>query len=144
MRVIVEPDPAALSAALALRERVFVGEQGVPLDLEHDEHDATAHHVVLFAENHGEAVATGRVRLVGDGVAKVERVAVDATHRGTGLGRRVMDALEARARDLGASVARLAAQESAIGFYQRLGYRGFGERFWEAGLAHKWMDKPLA
>ena len=54
-------DPAAApwrEAALRLRERVFVLEQGVPLELEHDAHDATAWHAVLV--DGGEVVATRR------------------------------------------------------------------------------------
>lgn len=141
MRVVVDPDPTALEAAFALRERVFIAEQGVPADLERDALDAVAHHVVLLD---GErAIGTGRVRLVAPDVAKVERVAVDAARRGQGSGRRVMAALEDRARALGAAIVRLAAQESAIAFYSRLGYTARGERFWDAGLPHRWMDKPL-
>ncbi|TNF26730.1 MAG: GNAT family N-acetyltransferase [Deltaproteobacteria bacterium] len=141
MRVTHEPDPATLEAAFRLRERVFVGEQGVPVELERDAHDATAHHVVLVDD--AVAVATGRVRLVAPTLAKVERVAVDRERRGAGVGRAVMAALEERAGQLGATTVRLAAQESAIGFYERLGYTAHGERFWDAGIPHRWMDKPL-
>lgn len=141
MRVVVDPDPTTLEAAFALRERVFIAEQGVPADLERDALDAVAHHVVLLD---GErAIGTGRVRLLAPDVAKVERVAVDADRRGQGSGRRVMEALEDRARALGAGIVRLAAQESAIAFYLRLGYTARGERFWDAGLPHRWMDKAL-
>ena len=141
MRLVPDPDAATLEAALCLRERVFVVEQGVPAELERDAHDATAHHVVLLDAE--VAVGTGRVRLIAPTLAKIERVAVDAARRGHGVGRRVMDALEARARSLGATTARLAAQESALGFYDRLGYVAHGERFWDAGLPHRWMDKAL-
>ncbi|PKN55836.1 MAG: GNAT family N-acetyltransferase [Deltaproteobacteria bacterium HGW-Deltaproteobacteria-14] len=141
MRVAVEPDPTTLEAAFQLRQRVFVEEQGVPAALERDALDAVAHHVVLLE---GErAIGTGRVRLVAPDVAKVERVAVDVDRRGQGSGRRVMEALEERARALGAANVRLAAQESAVAFYQRLGYTAHGERFWDAGLPHRWMDKAL-
>lgn len=141
MEIADESDPRALALAFALRERVFVHEQGVPAELERDEHDAEAQHVVLLDGD--EAVATGRVRLVAPGLAKVERVAVDGGWRGGGLGRRVMAALEARARTLGAEVVRLAAQEEAIPFYERLGYAADGERFMDAGLPHRWMARAL-
>lgn len=143
MRVVVDPEPVVLEAAFQLRQRVFIEEQGVPAELERDELDAVAHHVVLLAGDGARAIGTGRVRLVNPGVAKVERVAVAADQRGLGVGRRVMAALEDRARALGATSVRLAAQESAIPFYLRLDYTAHGERFWDAGLPHRWMDKPL-
>ncbi len=141
MRVVLEPDAAELEAAFTLRYRVFVDEQQVPLDLERDAYDQTASHVVVF-DGAGAAVATGRVRRLA-GEAKVERVAVDRERRGEGLGRLVMDALEERARDLGVARLKLAAQRSAIAFYERLGYEGYGADFEEAGIQHRWMRKGL-
>lgn len=140
-RIVDAPDAAERAAAYALRARVFIDEQRVPADLERDAHDDTASHVVLLAG--ADAVATGRVRLIEAGLAKVERVAVDRAVRGTGLGRRVMDALEARARALGASRVKLAAQVSAVAFYERLGYVAFDPPFMDAGIPHRWMGKPL-
>jgi len=130
-----------LEAALRLRERVFVAEQGVPLALERDALDAEAWHAIVIAES--EALATGRLRLVSPDVAKIERVAVAASGRAAGLGRTIMAALEDQARQLGATRARLAAQETALGFYERLGYAAFGEPFVDAGLDHRWMERAL-
>ncbi|PIE20255.1 MAG: GNAT family N-acetyltransferase [Proteobacteria bacterium] len=141
MRVVTEPTARELEAAFALRERVFVAEQRVPRELERDAWDATAAHVVVFDAD--AAVATGRVRIL-ERDGKIERVAVTRDRRGQGLGRMVMDALEAHARVLGATGLRLAAQASAIGFYQRLGYRAYGEPFVEAGIDHRWMRRPLS
>ncbi len=141
LRVVRAPDAAQMVAAYALRFRVFVEEQAVPIDLERDGRDGDADHVVVFDGD--VAVATGRLMVNGDGVAKVQRVAVDDARRGAGLGRVVMDALEERAAALGAHTARLASQLSAVGFYLRLGYRVYGEVFLDAGIEHRWMDKEL-
>jgi len=143
LTLTTDPSPAEREAALALRFRVFVTEQGVPRELERDAHDATAPSVVIL--DGGEAVATGRLRLVDPdaGVAKVERVAVARDRRGEGLGRRVMAALEARARELGARRVTLGAQESAVPFYEVLGYRVHGEPFLDAGIVHRAMERAL-
>jgi len=37
----------------------------------------------------------------------------------------------------------LAAQDSAIAFYERLGYLAEGPEFLDAGIVHRWMRKPL-
>lgn len=137
----LNPSPAELASAMRLRERVFVDEQRVPPELEHDEHDKTAAHVVLLQGS--VAIATGRVRLVDAGLAKVERVAVDASLRRTGLGRLVMSALEERASGLGAARVKLAAQVSAIPFYEAIGYVAKGDVFMDAGIAHRWMSREL-
>ncbi len=47
------------------------------------------------------------------------------------------------ARDMGFGVIVLHARESAVGFYETLGYRKCGARFWEVGLPHWEMTKAL-
>jgi predicted GNAT family N-acyltransferase len=134
--------------ALRVRRRVFIEEQGVPEDLEIDEHDAdpavvtTALHVLARLD--GESVATGRLVLdEHDGNLHIGRVAVLAEHRRHGLGRTVMLALQDLARERNATSITLAAQLHAIGFYERLGYTARGDVFLDAGIEHRWMDLPL-
>ena len=61
--VVIAPveDERARAAAYALRVEVFVHEQAVPPDLELDERDAEADHVLALVD--GQAVATGRLVL---------------------------------------------------------------------------------
>jgi predicted GNAT family N-acyltransferase len=134
--------------ALRVRRRVFIEEQGVPEDLEIDEHDAdpavvtTALHVLARLD--GESVATGRLVLdEHDGNLHIGRVAVLAEHRRHGLGRTVMLALRDLARERNATSITLAAQLHAVGFYERLGYTARGDVFLDAGIEHRWMDLPL-
>lgn len=129
------------AAAMAIREQVFVHEQGVPAEAEADEHDAGAFHV-LTREPDGTPVATGRFVVKGD-EAKVGRVAVLARARGRGLGRAVMDALEDEARRQGLARVVLHAQMEALPFYQRLGYLAEGPVFLECDIRHRVMHKPL-
>ena len=105
--------------ALAVRHEVFVEEQGVPEELEADGKDDEAVHFVGYAEGDCDEhdrneldrdepdrddlspVSAGRLRPLGDGVAKVERIAVLESHRGEGWGRKVMAELEATAEERG-------------------------------------------
>jgi predicted GNAT family N-acyltransferase len=137
-----------MQQALAIRRRVFIEEQRVPEDLEIDEHDAdpatvtTAVHVLARLD--GEPVATGRLLLAEpDRRLHIGRVAVLAEARGGGLGRAVMQALHDLARERNAASVTLAAQLQAIGFYERLGYRAYGDVFLDAGIEHRWMDLSL-
>ena len=137
-----------MDEALAIRRRVFVEEQGVPVEEEIDHHDAdpadvsTALHVLVYRD--GAPIATGRLLLPHDGEgAHIGRVAVLQEHRRTGAGRAVMQALQALASDHGLCDITLAAQLHAIGFYERLGYAARGEVFLDAGIEHRWMDLRL-
>ncbi|MDB5802205.1 MAG: putative acetyltransferase [Rhodocyclales bacterium] len=124
--------------AYSLRHAVFVLEQGVPVELEHDEHDATALHVLLF-DDLGNVLATGR--LLADG--HIGRVAVLAAHRHRGYGTRIMQALIAEAGRRGHTCLLIHAQTNAQGFYAALGFEPLGQIFMEAGIPHVGMQlKP--
>lgn len=136
---------ARLAICHEIRRIVFVDEQGVSSDLEWDEHDSPAIHflgVDTEAAPEPKPLGTARLRLF-EGYAKAERVAVRKEARGTGLGRAIMLALEEVARSRGAEQIRLSAQASVLGFYEQLGYLGYGERFVEAGIDHLAMSKLL-
>ena len=148
---------AELEAALDLRMRVFVREQGVPIEEEVDEHDASAAHVIALAG--GRVVGTGRAVYppptpagggTGDararstsGPARIGRMAVEKAWRRRGVGSRVLEALEADARGMGMVEAVLAAQTRATGFYASHGYREEGTVFPDAGIDHILMRKRL-
>ncbi|MBV9849542.1 MAG: GNAT family N-acetyltransferase [Armatimonadetes bacterium] len=142
MTVLIAQSPEDRAACFAIRERVFVQEQGVALDLEMDEWDAVATHFLLRDGQTGEPLATARL-LNKDGLAKIGRVAVLAPARGRGLGMQIMQAVLAEARRLGFSEAVLDAQTYALPFYARLGFAPEGDEFDEAGIPHYTMRRRL-
>jgi YbgC/YbaW family acyl-CoA thioester hydrolase len=131
--------------ALLLRNEVFVAEQGVPAEIEHDELDASCVHAVIF-NRMGQALATGRL-IAGEGAdsrhCKIGRMAVKRVLRGSELGRSVLQGLLGEARRRGDSVAVLHAQLSAKDFYAKQGFAQEGEVFEEAGIAHITMRLAL-
>lgn len=133
---------ADLAAAYAVRHQVFVGEQGVPVELEVDEHDPDADHVVARLAD-GRVVGTGRLVLEPGGVGHLGRLAVLAEVRGAGAGAALVRALEDRARARGLASVVLGGQVYAVGFYERLGYTAYGEEFDDAGIPHRWMRTQL-
>lgn len=130
-----------LETCLEIRREVFVRGQQIPEEIELDGLDSGCVHVLARLE--GAAVGTARLREV-DGCAKAERVAVLARERGLGLGRALMDALEAEARRQRYTELILNAQEEVVPFYERLGYTACGPSFLEAGILHRAMTKDLA
>ena len=128
--------------AAPLRTEVFVHEQQVPADMEWDEADATALHCVAV-NRMGMALATGRLLQHAPGVARIGRMAVQKSMRGSALGARVLQALLTAARTRGDHSVVLHAQCSAEGFYKRAGFMPQGEVFEEAGIAHIEMVRDL-
>ncbi len=132
--------PGDMAAVMALREKVFVHEQGVPADLEHDDLDATALH--LLAEDGGRIVGCCRLVPSGDAM-RLGRMAVAADARGTSIGALLLAFAEAVAREEGAAEMTLHAQVSARGFYDRAGYAPEGDEFLDAGIVHVAMRRAL-
>ena len=157
-----------------VRLEVFVGEQAVPFVQEIDARDflATTIHV-LAAGADGAALGAGRLLRDPARPDRVHlgRLAVRRIARGTGLGARLVAALEdaalrgadsaAPAPGGGAAVPGdgagpapapggggitvvLSAQERAMGFYERCGYRAAGGgRYLDAGIWHRDMARTL-
>lgn len=141
MNVLVfDADDAAFEDALAIRERVFVEEQGVPMEREIDGLDDDATHFLIADD---APVATARVRDYGDGELKAERVAVLAESRGEGYGAAVMDAVEVHARETGFDAIVLDAQVPVVEFYERLNYSVESDEFMDAGIPHRQMRKEV-
>jgi predicted GNAT family N-acyltransferase len=130
-----------LQAALALREAVFCGEQGVTFEGDRDGRDREA--VQLVAVEDGELVGTCRVLMVGDD-AKFGRLAVRRDARGRGIGGALLRAAEAEARTAGAARMGLAAQTGAIGLYAHAGFTAYGAEYEDEGIPHRNMEKSLA
>ena len=128
--------------AQAIRTAVFVQEQQIPAEMEWDAADANCLHAVAF-NRFGMALGTGRLLEHAPGVAKIGRMAVLQPMRGAAVGRAVLDALVAAARDRGEHELLLHAQASATGFYARAGFAVRGEPFIEAGMAHLEMVRRL-
>ncbi|MGY1719827.1 GNAT family N-acetyltransferase [Blastococcus sp. SYSU DS0552] len=126
----------------ALRSRVFVEEQGVPPEIEQDDADAVAVHV-LSRDASGRVVATGRLLLDG-ATARIGRMAAAAEVRGRGHGAAVLAELHRQAVARGARAVELHAQLPARRFYERAGYAAVGEVYEEAGIAHVTMRRALS
>jgi predicted GNAT family N-acyltransferase len=133
--------PAEVAAALALRERVFCGEQGVSLEADRDGRDPEALHVVAL--DGLPVVGTCRLLFSEDG-ARLGRMAVDPQLRGQGIGASLLAEAEREARAAGAPRMTLHAQVAAMPLYARAGYEAAGAEYLDEGIPHVPMEKSLA
>ena len=123
---------------MAVRNAVFVDEQGVSPALESDGRDADASHF-LATDEAGNPVGTAR--LLADG--QIGRIAVVPAFRRRGIGRRLLRLAMHSARARGDRRVWLHAQIEAQGLYLEAGFRVTGERFMEAGIPHIAMERDL-
>src|SRR5918993_324436 len=125
-----------LEQAMRIRIRVFVREQGVPAEIELDDDDKRAFH--LLASLGGRAVGTARIVMRGD-QAKIGRMAVLKSHRRKKVGRKLLTRALLTAKKHGARKVYLHAQVAVLRFYESAGVRCVGPVFDEAGIAHRKM-----
>lgn len=123
-----QEDGAALRA---VREAVFIREQGVPAELEWDEFDVVCVHLLALNPS-GNPIGTAR--LLPD--ASVGRMAVLRDWRCKGVGSALMDRLLKEAENRQLPSVTLSAQTHATGFYSRFGFRQSGPEFLDAGIPH--------
>jgi predicted GNAT family N-acyltransferase len=74
---------------------------------------------------------------------RLRQMAVPNNMQGKGIGRALMTFAENIARDRGFRRLTMHARKTAIGFYQKLGYRVSGEEFNEVTIPHVIMEKAL-
>lgn len=134
---LVAFDGLAREQLTAIRKTVFVQEQRVPAELEMDEYDPQAQHVLAYVDQ--LPVATGRI--LSDG--HIGRIAVLKAFRGQGVGASVVRFLMAYARQQAWPRVYLGSQLHAEAFYKALGFQRYGDVFMDAGIEHCWMEAKL-
>jgi len=120
-----------LKFAFAIRKKVFVEEQNVPENIEWDEFEYNCNHIL--AEFAGNPVGTARWRKTEKGI-KLERFAVLKDFRSNGIGGQLVKFVLKELK--GKYNIYLHAQEPVVKFYEHLGFKMKGERFFEANIPH--------
>lgn len=122
-----------------IRELVFIGEQGVPVELEWDEFDPISLHLLAIEDEFKKPVGTAR--LLPDG--HIGRIAVLKEWRRQGVGRALLEWMIQEMKSSGKQKAMLNAQADAVKFYEKFGFRVMGDLFIEAGIPHVRMFLAL-
>lgn len=100
----------------------------------------------VVARLRGHPVGCGALKLHGASPAELKRMWVDPGSRGLGVGRRLLESLEALAREKGVRVLHLEtnrALEEAIELYRRAGFEEVAP-FSDEPYAHHWFEKTLS
>ena len=100
---------------------------------------------LVVRDEAGAGVGCGGVKLIAPTVAEVKRMWVSPELRGRGIGRLLLDALEAAARELGAEEGRLDTNgmlTAAIGLYESAGWVRVAP-YNDNGYATHWYAKSF-
>ena len=134
---IVENDQEK-ELVLSIRKIVFIEELNIPEYMEIDNNEDLATYVLANIGN--KYVGTARWRNTDLGI-KLERFAVLSEYRSCGVGTEMTKFILKQLDHT--KLIYLNAQESAISFYEKLGFDSIGPRFDEVGIPHQKMIFPI-
>ena len=143
IQVRIVENQEELDQVFAIREKVFIEEQGCDRDEEFDGLDDDAVHFIAY---YGDDLAgTSRYRETEKGI-KLERFAVYAGYRGQGLGKCLLERMIDHIRNDNQDpelLLYLHAQMEARPLYARRGFKETGEKFMEAGIEYIEMRREV-
>lgn len=125
--------------AIMIREKVFMEEQG--FENEFDDIDHRCFHLELYDED--KPVGCARIYTYDNKVYILGRVAVLKQYRKKHYGSKLIELLEMKAKELKAERIELSAQSRVSAFYEKLGYKKYGEEYMDEHCPHIKMVKEL-
>lgn len=107
-------------------------------DLEQDKED-----VLIGAFDDGRIMGCCILTRESEHTVRLRQMAVRNNQQGKGLGIQIMQFAEIVARGKGYKTLTMHARDTAVGFYQKQGYRMMGPGFVEVTIPHHKMEKML-
>lgn len=129
-------------SALVLRNEILRKPLGRSLDNDDLNGESEQLHYGIICQDR-TLVACVSVKNNGDKRYKIRQMAVSERFQGKGLGAKLLAHVERELIAGGAKKISLHARESAITFYEKLGFSCCGELFDEVGISHIKMDKII-
>ena len=99
--------------------------------------------ILIGAFDDDEMLACCLMTKVDNKSLRLRQMAVQNNLQGKGIGASMMSFAELVARDKGFEKLVMHARKTAIGFYEKLGYKPVGEEFTEVTIPHYLMEKKL-
>ena len=124
-----------------LRDEILrrpLGLNFTPEDLESDKKD-----LLIGAFDDGRIMGCCILTPESDTHIRLRQMAVRPSKQGSGIGQQIMRFAETIARDKGYRILTMHARDTAIGFYEKQGYRVVGDQFIEVTIPHHKMEKRL-
>ena len=127
----------AQSQLREVRTKVFIDEQQVPIELEWDDLDEVAQHLLVVD---GQTYPVACARMLSNG--SIGRMAVLKAWRGLGVGSALLTEAIGLHVQQGLQTITLSAQLHAVGFYEKAGFVVMSPPYLDANILH--VDMQLA
>lgn len=125
---------------IEIRREAFVLGRGVPEEIELDGRDDELLHFCMYDGE--KLMAYLRAENLGD-FMHIGRVCVKSEQRGNGCGKALMQFLFDYARKNNISLIELSAVDTAVGFYEKMGFSAKGDYYLETGVPHIYMKREF-
>lgn len=142
MNIIEVSNKYDYAMCIYLRTMIFIIGQDCPLvdEIESEDDEESAVNFIGYMMGDIPA-ATARYRVLKGNIAKIERVGVLDEFQGKGFGRDiVLHILDKLKNDKSITEIKLGAQDHALGFYNKLGFKEYGDGYMDAGIPHHMME----
>ena len=99
--------------------------------------------ILIAAFDDDEMLACCLLTKMDNKCLRLRQMAVQDNLQGKGIGASMMNFAELVARDKGYQKLIMHARKTAVGFYEKLGYKSVGDEFIEVTIPHYVMEKKL-
>lgn len=140
---IKQIDYGTVQYAQMVELRSEVLRKPIGLDFTEEELDKEKDEILIGAFDEDEMIGCCMLTKTEKGELRLRQMAVKDDLQGTGIGASIIGFAENLARDRGFGKIVMHARDSAVGFYEKLGYKIVGDVFTEVNLPHHKMEKPL-
>lgn len=117
--------------------------QPLGLTLTPDELTKEKEDILIGAFDEDEMLACCMLTRESNHSLRLRQMAVQNNLQGKGIGASMMNFAELISRDKGYKKLIMHARETAVGFYEKLGYKVVGDKFTEVTIPHFIMEKKL-
>ena len=113
------------------------------LNFSPEELDKEKDDILIGAFDEDEMLGCCILTNMNEGCVRVRQMAVQKNMQGKGIGESIITFAENIAYDKGFKALTMHARDTAIGFYEKYGYKVKGEKFMEINIPHHIMEKKL-
>lgn len=124
-----------------LRQQIL--RQPLGLNFTKEELDNEKKDILIAAFDDDEMLGCCMLTTINNDTLRIRQMAVPNNLQGKGIGASLMSFMENIARDKGYRFLTMHARDTAIGFYEKFGYKVKGDQFLEVGIPHHVMEKAL-
>ena len=126
-----------------IRLRHQILRQPLGLNFSDEELEMEKDNILIASFEDDEMLGCCMLKPVDSQTLQLRQMAVPDKLQGKGVGASIISFAENLARDKGYSRIMMHARDTAIGFYEKFGYKTVGNEFTEVNLPHHIMEKTL-